>query len=127
MSRTGHFFDIELKEAHLNWGTEGASRATANRNPFEAYLPISIGNARTYNILRGETFTCTSSDGYFEGEVKATGSQGERKQYGKNLTKSGDMRALGYWLKDRMNAQPRDIVRITFVDENSIELTLLKD
>jgi hypothetical protein len=97
LSRTGHFFDVVLKEAHLNWGTEGASRSSGQRNSFEAYIPISIGNAKTYNILIGETFACTSSDGYFEGEVKATGSQGDRKQYGKNLTKSRDMRSLGYW------------------------------
>lgn len=126
MDRTGNYFDVELKKAHLNWGTEGASRTSKQRNPFEMYLPISIDNARIYNIKAGEVFNGSSSDGFFEGALKATGSQGNLNQYGKNLHKEGDLRALGYWLKDRVNAQVGDKVRVKFIDEHTIKLSLLK-
>lgn len=127
MTRTGNYFDVTLNDAHLNWGTIGASRITGQRNSFESYIPISMHNARTYNIMQGEIFTCTSEDGYFQGLLKAAGSQGTLGQYGKNFTKSGDMRAIGYWLKDRKNAQPGDTVRIFFNDENTIEMSLMKN
>lgn len=125
MSRTGKHFDITLKSAHLNWGTEGDSRVTKQRNVFEVYLPISMANAKKYDIKAGEVFFCSSSDGFFEGPLKATGSQGPSKEYGKNFYKDGDLRALGYWLKDRMDAQIGDQVRVEFTNENTILLTYL--
>ena len=125
MSRVGKFFDVELKSVHLNWGREGESRKSNERNIYESYIPINIENARRFNILRGEVFDCISLDGYFEGKLKATGSQGEGNRFGKNFTKNGDMRALGYWLKDRNGVQPGTSVRIEFIEENKIYISIL--
>jgi len=126
MSRTGKNFDVVLKDVHLNWGTVGLSRSSlGKRNEFEAYIPISITNAKVFDIKQGETFECISDDGLFNESMRATGSQGDAKQYGKNLTKVGDMRGVGYWLKDRKKAKPGDTVRILFVDENVIQISLL--
>jgi hypothetical protein len=126
MSRKGKFFIVILKEAHLNWGTEGNSRSTRMRNKYESYIPISAENARVFNITRGEVFSSISDDSLFEGDLKATGSQGTSKEYGKNFVKSGDMRALGYWLKDRKQAVPGDKVKVFFKDEQVIELSFIK-
>ncbi len=126
LSRTGQSFDVVLKKAHLNWGTEGASRIIKKRNEYEVYIPISIHNAQKYNIKTGEIFDCSSDDGYFQGPLKATGSQGKKLDFGKNFYKEGDLRALGYWLKDRLKASEGDIVRITFTGENSMLLTFIK-
>ncbi|AND40652.1 MULTISPECIES: hypothetical protein [Bacillaceae] len=126
MPRSGQYFDVELKRAHLNWGTEGASRSVYRRNEYEVYIPISMDNARRYTIRPGELFHCTSADGFFHGPLKATGSQGKLLEYGKNFHKEGDLRALGYWLKDRHNAREGDIVRVEFTGENSILLQFLR-
>lgn len=126
MIRTGQYFDVTLKAAHLNWGTEGESRATNRRNSFEVYLPISMDNARTFDITTGEVFSCASSDGYYEGMLKATGTQGQPRIFAKNFHKDGDLRALGYWLKDRKKVQVGDQVRVEFTSENSIILHFLK-
>ncbi|MCK2001038.1 hypothetical protein MZM54_06475 [[Brevibacterium] frigoritolerans] len=126
MNRSGNYFDVEMKKAHLNWGTEGASRTKKLRNPFEVYIPISMEFAKLYEIKTGEIFNCSSSDGYFQGPLKATGSQGNANEYGKNFYKDGDLRSLGYWLKDRLKAKIGDIVRIEFVDEHSILLTHIR-
>ncbi|MGG4488127.1 hypothetical protein [Metabacillus idriensis] len=127
MLRSGNKIEITLKDVHLNWGTEGASRSARVRNPYESYIPISMEHAKRFNILKGETFECISDDGYFEGDMKATGSQGNLKQYGKNLVRSGNMRALGYWLKDRKNARPGDKVVIEFIEENKITISFCKN
>lgn len=124
MVRSGQSFEVILKEAHIGWGTHGNSRTGTNsRNEFETYLPISLSVARDLNILTGEIFSCVSSDGYFEGDLKASGSQGISNQFAKNLSKNGDLRALGYWLKDRIKANPGDRVRIEFTDENSVVIS----
>lgn len=125
MSRTGNYFDVELKEAHLNWGTKTRSNTARNRDEFEVYIPISIINAKTYNIKTGEVFNCFSDDGYFDGPLKATGSQGDSYQYGKNFYKDRDMRALGYWLKNRRQVKEGDTIRLEFIDEHTIKLSLL--
>ncbi|HDR4914384.1 TPA: hypothetical protein ROY02_003815 [Bacillus cereus] len=122
MSRTGRCFEVVLKDAHLMWGTLGSSRVGGSRSGYEAYLPIRMHEARTFNILNGEIFTAVSTDGYFDNNLKATGTQGPSGQYGKNLTPDGDMRKLGYWLKDRLNAQPGDTVRVCFESENDLTL-----
>lgn len=125
MPRTGQYFDVTLNQAHLNWGTEGESRITKRRNPFEVYLPINMDNARKFDIRTGEVFDGYSSDGFYQGPLKATGSQGPLKQFAKNLHKDGDLRTLGYWLKDRIGAKVGDKVRIEFTSEDSIKLTYL--
>lgn len=111
MPRTGNYFDVVLQPAHLNWETESRSNTPRNRNEYELYIPIRIVNARAYNIRKGEIFNCSSDDGYFEGPLKATGSQGPSKEYGKNFYKDGDLRTLGYWLKDRRHVNVGDIIR----------------
>lgn len=125
MSRAGDYFDVVLKEAHLNWGTKTRSNNARKRNEFEVYIPINIVNAKTYDIKTGEEFDCFSDDGYFEGPLKATGSQGDAYQYGKNLHKSGDLRALGYWLKNRRRVKAGDTIRLEFIDEHTLKLSLL--
>lgn len=125
MSRKGHHFDIVLKDVHLNWGKVGTSRSSGKRNEFEAYIPISSNYAKTFDIKQGETFECKSDDGYFHELICATGSQGDSKQYGKNFTKAGDMRGIGYWLKNRKKAKPGDTVRIHFEDENVIKISMV--
>jgi hypothetical protein len=124
--RKGKYFDVLLKRAHINWGTESSPHVLRNRNEYEAYLPISMEHARMFNMKTGDVFNGFSKDGFFEGRLKATGSQGKSKEYAKNLYKDGDLRALGYWLIDRMNAKPGDTVRIEFIEEDVIELTLHK-
>ena len=123
MTRTGQHFEVVLKDAHLGWGKKGNSRSTVNRSEFEVYLPINSDNARTFDIKATEVFEAVSDDGYYSHNLKASGSQGPGNQYAKNFQSEGDLRKLGYWLKERRNAQTGDRIKVEFLGEHSVKLT----
>ncbi len=81
MPSAGDSFIVELKPAHLQWGTRGPSGSGQNRSPMEAYIQISHANASKYGIMQGAVFNAVSADGYLNCQVLAGGSQGPNLEY----------------------------------------------
>jgi len=126
MPKAGDTFEVELKPAHIQWGTRGQSRIGQGRSNKEAYIPISIRNARRYNILQATVFHAKSADGYFDHDVLASGSQGDNYEYSKQFHGYGNLKLIGYWLKDYCNAKPGDRVRVEFTSPDDILFTFIR-
>lgn len=121
MATTGDFFTVELLPVHLNWGTTSTD-GTRNRHPDETYIPISIDVARSLNLINDGT------EFYVQGQyfsVKATGTQGTNNIYGKNLTSSNGLRPLGVYLKSTLNSHPGDIIRVEWISNTEVSITLI--
>lgn len=120
MPNAGDSFRVNLKPVHLNWGTV-SSDGQRNRHPDEAYIPIPISDAKRLNLLNnGLCFSVSGQDF----QVKATGTQGDRGQYGKNLSSSGNLKLLGAYLKRGLHAHPGDIAIINWLSPTEISITI---
>ena len=106
MATTGDFFTFELKEVHLNLGTV-SSDGLRNRHSDEAYIPIHMDTAISLCLFNDGT----EFNVYWQNfKVKVTGTQGNTTIYGKNLTSTNGLRALGNYLKGYLHATSGDIV-----------------
>ena len=134
MAKAGDSYTVELKEAHLGWGTY---RSPTNREPRdgEAYIPIPKEYAREYHLLNsngtggrdvlGENiFRCTSADGAFSGLLRAQGSSFADSKYAKQFSVDKDLRALGRWF-NTINAQVGDRISVTWESDTDIVLEKL--
>lgn len=120
MPNTGDSFRVRLKPVHLNWGTI-SSDGQRNRHPDEAYIPIPISDARRLNLFNDGLCFSVSGQSF---EVKATGTQGNTGQYGKNLSSSGNLRLLGAYLKRGLGAQPGDTVIVSWLSPTEVNITI---
>lgn len=121
MATTGDSFTTELLPVHLNWGTTSRT-GTRHRHPDEVYIPISIDIARDLDLVNDGTEFCVSGQNF---RVKATGTQGDNIVYGKNLTSSNGLKPLGRYLKGTLNAQPGDTVRVEWISDTEVSITLV--
>lgn len=126
MANAGDSYIVELKEAHLNWGTH---RHTNSRGRVygEGYIKIPSTAAYDYNIYNSNhsmtglgfnLFNCTSSDGFFSGVLKAGGTQHDNI-YAKQLHGDGDLQVLGSWF-GHCNAVAGDHIEVTWVSHTDI-------
>lgn len=125
MPKAGDSFVVVLKEAHIEWGTRGDSRLGGGRSPKESYIPISLNNAKQYQVMKGTVYHGRSSDGYFNHAVLASGSQGDSLEYAKQFHGLGDLKLIGYWLIDYCQAKPGDQVLVEFTSPRDVMFTLL--
>ena len=113
MPKQGDQFIVELKETHIGWGMY---RYTNSRPQIEGecYIPIPSLDAHRYgiynsihtqgrDILGQNIFNAKSTDGCFNGVVKASGNSQAGDPYAKNLSGKGNLRAFNYWF-NQMNA-----------------------
>ena len=134
MAKAGDAYIVTLKKSHLEWGIH---RYTSTRNPRygEGYIPIYAKYAREYevvnsngtdrqNVLGKNIFNCTSSDGYFEGVVKAQGCRKAGDPYAKQFSGNKNLRALGEWFA-MVNAEVGDTVEVRWTSETDIVITKL--
>ncbi|GGM39428.1 hypothetical protein GCM10011351_26980 [Paraliobacillus quinghaiensis] len=126
MAQAGDYYEIVLKEAHLEWGSRGESRVNSPRHEEESYIQIPSREALKLEIQKGDIYQAVSSDGNFIGEVKASGSQGPNNAYAKQFQGYGNLRTIGHWLKTQLNAQPGDIVRVVFTSENEVTFNFIR-
>lgn len=124
MPNTGDSYSAVLREVHLSWGTLSKD-GTRSRSELEAYIPIRAEIARELNIPQGAVYQATSSDGLYNHPLKASGSQGDRKQYGKNFESSGNLKILGQWLKNHCCARPGDEILVEWTSPTDIVLTYI--
>ncbi len=123
MATTGDFFTVELQDVHLNWGTVSRDGAR-HRHPDEAYIPIPSTIAIRLNLLNDGTLFNVHGQNF---QVKATGTQSSLSypKYGKNLSSSGNLKLLGRYLKGTLNAQPGNIVRVEWLSDTDVSITLV--
>lgn len=119
MATTGDFFTTELQEVHLNWGTVSRD-GLRHRHPDEAYIPIHSNDAIRLNLINDGTTFDVHGQNF---QVKATGIQ--NSSYGKNLSSSGNLKLLGRYLKGCLNANPGDTVRVEWLSDTEVEITLI--
>ncbi|WP_024615329.1 hypothetical protein [Clostridium sp. Ade.TY] len=121
MATTGDFFTVDLHDVHLNWGTVSRD-GSRNRHPDEVYIPITMDTAMRLNLLNN----CTEFNVHGQDfTVKATGTQGTNGIYGKNLTSANGLRHLGRYLKGHLNAIPGNTVRVEWLSDTEVEITLV--
>ena len=121
MATTGDYLTVELQDVHLNWGTV-SSDGSRNRHSDEVYIPIHMDVARNLDLFNDGTEFSVHGQNF---RVKATGTQGTTTIYGKNLTSANGLRPLGRYLKGQLNATPGDIVRVEWLSDTEVEITLI--
>ncbi len=134
MANAGDNYTVELKEAHLGWGTY---RHTNSRPliPEECYLPIPRNEAVRLSLLNSNgtsgmdilgknIFHCTSVDGLFDAMLKAQGCSQGKDPYAKQFSVDNDLRALNTWY-DHVGAKPGDKVRVTWNSPTELVIELL--
>lgn len=128
MANTGDYYDITLKEPHIDWGNY---RNTNSRDMIEGecYIPIPADEAyrlKIYNqngaggsdVLGKNLFNWKSADGKFKGKLKAQGNQND-KNFAKQLSGDDNLKALNPWFR-YINAQPGDTIRVTWESPTDI-------
>ena len=134
MANTGDNYIVELKDAHLGWGTY---RHTNSRPPIqgECYLPIPRSEAVRLNLFntngtRGmdipgkNIFYCTSDDGFLHAVFKAQGSSQEGDPYAKQFSVNNDLRALNTWY-EHVGAKVGDKVQVTWISPTELVIELI--
>ncbi|WP_321993480.1 phospholipase D-like domain-containing protein [Clostridium butyricum] len=121
MAVTGDYFEAELLPVHLNWGTTSRN-GQRNRHPDEVYIPIFIDVARNLDLFNDGTEFAVQGQNF---NVKATGTQGLNSDYGKNLTSANGLKPLGRYLKGQLNAHPGDIVRVEWITNTEVSITIV--
>ncbi len=124
MPKTGDHFSVTVKMSHLDWGRY---RRTQSREPREgeAYVKLSLKDARRIGIRRGNLFTATFSDGHPSFTARAAGSSKKGGIYAKQFQGDGDLKAFGRWYSSN-GAKVGDTVVATFTDPNTINFELIK-
>ncbi|KAA9179315.1 hypothetical protein F6X86_05295 [Enterococcus durans] len=119
MDRTGKYFDVILKDAHLNWGRKGITNGLPrNRHKLESYIPICSQVAKELLLIRGQRFNVYGCDF----QLRVSGSQGKDKRYGKNFESAGNLKLLGEHLKQKLHLYPESKIRIEWIDSNTINI-----
>ncbi|WP_310602981.1 hypothetical protein [Anaerosporobacter sp.] len=129
MAIAGNTYTITLKRTHLEWGTH---RYTGSRDFIygEGYIPIPAYVARNFDLFNDNNartglgyniFNCTSTDGFFNGQVKTSGCSQAGDVHAKNMHGYGDLQALGAWYA-HVGAQVGGHVEVTWVSSTDIEI-----
>lgn len=119
MDRTGKSFDVNLEKIHLKWGTTGMTDGSPrDRSELEAYIPIPMRIAKELNLLRSDCFYVENLDF----QLRVSGSQGPNNEYGKQFTSAGNLKPLGIYLKNQLNLQPGNRVRVEWISQDTVSI-----
>ena len=73
MPKTGDYYTVSLKEAHMDWGGHRYTH-TRERIEGEGYVQIPKRYAEMYGIHKGDQFTATFADGFPSFAARAAGN-----------------------------------------------------
>ena len=130
MPSAGDSYIIELKQAHLEWGTH---RHTTSRGTVygEGYLHIPRPIAKMFSIYNSNQpganiiYTCNSLDGFLQNStLKASGSSKAGDPFAKQFQGNGDLQVIGQWFI-QVNAQTGDRVRVFWTNASEIQIELI--
>ena len=133
MPRCGDYYEVEIKEAHLDWGeyrhTESRPRIYGEgyiKIPLKAAKELEIYNSNKEGDKLGRNiFNWTSSDGLYSGKLKAQGSSHAGDMYAKQFAENGDLKKIGKWY-EYCNANIGDSVKVEWVSEIEIRITYIR-
>lgn len=125
MPNAGDSYTVEIRQSHLDWGRHRYTY-TRDRIPGEGYVKIPRRFAVLYNILRGDCFTATFSDGYPSFQARAAGNSEAGDIYAKQFQGDGDLKAFARWYAAN-DAQVGDFVTVTFLNSHTVNFELIKD
>lgn len=133
MPKSGDFYEIEIKDVHMNWGTK---RTTKNRKSVagEGYIPIpakkakQIGinnsnalkntNPRVHEQLGVNLFDCYDKNGLV-GKLKAQGASRKGYIYPKQFSLFDDLKVIGTWFQ-KNNVSAGDKIRVSWTSPTEI-------
>ncbi|MDT2757990.1 hypothetical protein P7G51_11415 [Enterococcus asini] len=131
MPNAGDYYEIELKNTHLNWGTY---RKTASRERItgEHFIPVPRAESKRlgiYNKIKGtgvgnNEFYARSADGYYSGMVKISGNNEQGDSHGKNIAESGNLKGFHDWFV-AMNMKVGTRIRVEWISSTEILFTVL--
>ena len=132
MPKAGDSYQVILKEPHLGWGDY---RRTQSREfvDGEAYIPIPYERAREFRVFNsngtsgkdvlGENlFRCKSSDGFYDGILRAQGAKEAGDIYAKQFSENKNLKAIGDWYK-KVHAAVGDKVLVEWTSATDILIT----
>lgn len=125
MAHAGQSYVVVLKKAHLDWG-EHRHTNTRDRIEGESYIQIPSSIANEFNIRRGDTYDCISSDGLLNTVLRAAGSQSDGI-HAKQFESDGNLKILGSWLHNDCHAQVGDSIEVRWVSPDDIMLTYCQE
>lgn len=133
MPISGDFYEVEIKDVHMNWGTK---RTTKNRNALagEGYIPIPNKKAQQIDIRNSNAlkntqpktreqlgvnlFNCYDKDG-FVGILKAQGSSRKGYTYPKQFSAFKDLKVIGTWFQ-KNKVVAGDKIRVSWTSPTEI-------
>lgn len=133
MPKQGDFYEVVVKDVHMNWGTK---RTTITRQSVagEGYIPIpakkakqiGINNSnalkhtqpRIYEQLGVNLFDCYDKNG-FVGKLKAQGATRKGYIYPKQFSAFDDLKVIGSWFR-KTKVSAGDKIRVSWTSPNKI-------
>lgn len=134
MAKAGDEFTITFRSAApLKWGTR-RQHETRDKIAGERYIPIPRKLAKAYGVRNSNCgtglginiFKAHSTEGIFQGELKAAGCSKAGDVFAKQFQGNGDLKALEPWFTYH-HAQIGDQVKIHWVTDDEIELSFIKN
>lgn len=102
---------VRLKEVHINW-----THRTGPKRGKEAYIPIPAKYAYSFNICKGDIYTCYYPDSNETVFLKAAGSQ-SRHEYAKQFQGADNLRILYDWYENHSAAEGDWVVVSIYEDK----------
>lgn len=102
---------VRLKEVHIKW-----THRTGPKRGKEAYIPIPAKYAYSFNICKGDIYTCHYPDSNETVFLKAAGSQ-SRHEYAKQFQGADNLRILYDWYENHSAAEGDWVVVSIYEDK----------
>lgn len=122
MAQAGDRYEVQLKEAHLDWGRYRHTN-TRDRISGEGYVQIPRQWAKEYDICIGDKFQAFFEDGYPSFVARASGNSRKGDVWAKQFQGDGDLKAFGRWFES-VGAGVGDFVVVTFAAADQVHFKL---
>jgi len=125
MPKPGDSFIVQLKKAHLEWGSHRHTYTRPGLIYGEGYIQIPAKFAYSYGIFNSNNtcganirYNCISFDKYYSGTLLAQGNQ-DNPIYAKQFSEFDDLKAIGYWYY-QVGAVIGDFVKVAFTTPTDV-------
>ena len=129
MPNAGDTFEVEIKEAHLGWGTNPPRRTqTRPTRNNEAYIKIPKDIARRFDVHNSNDNEANTlydvecvNGAQINGQLLAQGCSSAGDIYAKQFSVQGNLQELNRWYTS-VNAEVGGRVRVSFTTPTSLSL-----
>ena len=123
MARAGDRYEVELKEAHLDWGRYRYTN-TRDKIPGEGYVQIPKHWAEAFDIRVGDKFNASFEDGFPSFVARASGNTRKGDVWAKQFQGDRNLKAFGRWYES-VGADVGDLVIVTFLAADEVHFELV--